>query len=67
MSGNALVTGGSRGIGRACALSLARRGVDVAITYVENAEAAEATVAEIRALGRRAVALRGDAGFTLPG
>jgi len=62
MTGNALVTGGSRGIGRACALSLARRGVDVAITYVENADAAEATVAEIRALGRRAVALRGDVG-----
>lgn len=62
MSGNALVTGGSRGIGRACALSLAKRGVDVAITYVENEEAAEATVAEIRALGRRSVALQGDVG-----
>jgi len=62
LSGNALVTGGSRGIGRACALKLARRGVDVAITYVENAEAAEATAAEIRALGRRVEVLRADVG-----
>jgi enoyl-[acyl-carrier protein] reductase III len=62
MSGNALVTGGSRGIGRACALALAKRGADVAITYVENAEAAAETVEEIQALGRRAVALQGDVG-----
>lgn len=62
MKGNALVTGGSRGIGRSCALALARRGADVAITYVENAEAADATAAEIRALGRRALVMRADAG-----
>src|SRR4051794_15154357 len=62
MTGNALVTGGSRGIGRACALALARRGADVAITYVQNREAAEATASEIRDLGRRAVILQGDAG-----
>jgi enoyl-[acyl-carrier protein] reductase III len=62
MRGNALVTGGSRGIGRACALSLATRGADVAITYVENRVAAEATAQEIRAIGRRAVVLQGDAG-----
>jgi enoyl-[acyl-carrier protein] reductase III len=61
LAGNALVTGGSRGIGRACALAIARRGGDVAITYVENADAAEATAQEIRALGRRAVVLRADA------
>lgn len=62
LRGNALVTGGSRGIGRSCALSLAARGADVAITYVENAEAAEKTAAEIRALGRRAVTIKGDIG-----
>jgi enoyl-[acyl-carrier protein] reductase III len=61
MAGNALITGGSRGIGRSCALALARRGVDVAITYVRNREAAEATAREIRDLGRRAVVLQGDA------
>ncbi len=62
ITGNALVTGGSRGIGRSCALSLARAGADVALTYVANEEAAEATAAEIRALGRRAVTIRGDVG-----
>jgi enoyl-[acyl-carrier protein] reductase III len=62
VSGNALVTGGSRGIGRACALSLARGGCDVAITYVENEDAAKATAQEIEALGRRAVVLQGDVG-----
>jgi enoyl-[acyl-carrier protein] reductase III len=62
VNGNALVTGGSRGIGRACALSLAGRGADVAITYIENRQAADATAAEIRGLGRRAVVLQGDAG-----
>ena len=55
LSGNALVTGGSRGIGRSCALAAAHRGADVAITYVANDEAAEATAEEIRALGRRAI------------
>lgn len=62
MSGSALVTGGSRGIGRACALALARRGADVTITYVENAEAAEATASEIRGMGRRVAVLRADVG-----
>jgi enoyl-[acyl-carrier protein] reductase III len=62
MTGNALVTGGSRGIGRGCALALAARGADVAITYVKNAEAAEKTAEEIRALGRRAVTIQGDVG-----
>ncbi len=60
MKGNALVTGGSRGIGRACALALAARGVDVAISYVENRDAAEATAAEIEAMGRRAIVLQAD-------
>jgi 3-oxoacyl-[acyl-carrier protein] reductase len=52
----ALVTGGSRGIGRATALQLARGGADVAIGYASRQEAADAVVAEIRALGRKAVA-----------
>jgi enoyl-[acyl-carrier protein] reductase III len=60
LAGNALVTGGSRGIGRSCALAAAKRGADVAITYVVNQEAAEETAAEIRALGRRAAVIRGD-------
>ncbi len=58
----ALVTGGSRGIGRAIALELARRGADVAVNYAHNAEAAQRVVAEIEALGRRAVALPADVG-----
>jgi enoyl-[acyl-carrier protein] reductase III len=62
LNGNALVTGGSRGIGRACALAAARRGADVALTYVANQEAAEATAAEIRTLGRRALTIQGDVG-----
>lgn len=62
LRGNALVTGGSRGIGRACALAAAERGADVAITYVANREAAEATAEEIRALGRRALTIQGDVG-----
>ena len=60
MKGNALVTGGSRGIGRACALALAARGADVAITYVVNREAADATAAELAAMGRRAIVLQSD-------
>ena len=62
LNGTALVTGGSRGIGRACALAAAERGADVAITYVANAEAAEATAEEIRALGRKAITIQGDVG-----
>jgi enoyl-[acyl-carrier protein] reductase III len=61
LHGPALVTGGSRGIGRACALLLADRGADVALSYIEHRDAAEATAAEIRALGRKAVVLRADA------
>jgi 3-oxoacyl-[acyl-carrier protein] reductase len=51
----ALITGGSRGIGRATALRLAREGADVAFSYASRAADAEATAAAIRALGRRAV------------
>ncbi|MBR8638952.1 SDR family oxidoreductase [Streptomyces tuirus] len=57
----ALVTGGSRGIGAATALRLAREGADVAVGYVNGKEAAEDVVRAVEALGRRAVAVRADA------
>ena len=56
----ALVTGAARGIGRGCALELARAGADVVINDRERTPAAEAVVAEIRAMGRRAVLVEGD-------
>ncbi|HWV43870.1 SDR family oxidoreductase [Pseudorhodoplanes sp.] len=57
-----LVTGGSRGLGRSTALSIARHGGDVIFTYQSRAEDAQAVVAEIAALGRKAVALQLDTG-----
>ncbi|RUS60161.1 SDR family oxidoreductase [Pseudorhodobacter sp. E13] len=56
----ALVTGAARRLGRAMALYLAKRGHDVAIHYASSAADADATVAEIEAMGRRAVALQAD-------
>jgi glucose 1-dehydrogenase len=56
----ALVTGAARGIGRGCALELARAGADVAVNDRERTEQAEAVVAEIQALGRRSVLVEGD-------
>ncbi|NNL65212.1 MAG: SDR family oxidoreductase [Myxococcales bacterium] len=50
----ALVTGSSRGLGRATALALARAGADVVVTYRKQAEEAEAVAGEIRGLGRKA-------------
>ncbi|MGM9484430.1 SDR family NAD(P)-dependent oxidoreductase [Roseateles sp. NT4] len=57
-----LITGASRGLGRNTALAIARRGGDVIVTYQSRADAAESLVAEIRALGRQAVALPLDVG-----
>lgn len=56
------MTGASRGIGRACALALAKRGYDVAVNYVSNEAAAQAVVAEIEALGVRSLAVRSQHG-----
>jgi len=58
----ALVTGASRGLGRNTALSIARRGGDVIITYQSRSADAEAVVAEIKAMGRKAVAFQLDSG-----
>jgi 3-oxoacyl-[acyl-carrier protein] reductase len=57
----ALVTGGSRGIGKAIVLRLARQGADVAFSYKGNADAAASTAAEVESLGRRALAVQADA------
>lgn len=56
----ALVTGGSRGIGKACALKLAQAGYDVVINYAGNQEAADKTVEEIKALGVDSAAYKFD-------
>ena len=56
----ALVTGGSRGIGRAIALRLAGQGADVAFSYRGNEAAAQATVGDIEALGRKGLAVQAD-------
>jgi NAD(P)-dependent dehydrogenase (short-subunit alcohol dehydrogenase family) len=56
----ALVTGGSRGIGRETALRLAEKGADVIVTYLAQEAAAERTAAELRGLGVRGGALRAD-------
>jgi NAD(P)-dependent dehydrogenase (short-subunit alcohol dehydrogenase family) len=58
----ALVTGGSRGLGRSAVLKLAERGVDVILTYKSNEAEAHAVVGQVQALGRQAVALQLDAG-----
>ena len=56
----ALVTGGSRGLGRAIALAFARQGADLAVNYRGNADAANEAVAAIRELGRDAISIQGD-------
>jgi len=57
---NAVVTGGSRGIGRAIAMGLAEAGADVVLTYKSNRAEADKVVGEIQKLGRRALALPMD-------
>lgn len=56
----ALVTGGSRGIGKACALELAKAGYDVVINYVGNEDAANQSVAELKAVGSNSLAIKFD-------
>ena len=56
----ALVTGASRGIGRGIALALASQGADVAVNYRSNAEEAQKTVEEIKAMGRDSFAVQAD-------
>lgn len=60
----AIVTGGTRGIGRAIAVELAQRGADVAFNYAKSAEAADALKSEIESLGVRALSLQCDVGNT---
>ena len=60
----AIVTGGTRGIGRAIAVELAQRGADIAFNYAKSAEAADALKSEIEGLGVRALSLQCDVGNT---
>lgn len=57
----AVITGGSRGLGKNSALAIARKGIDVVLTYHTNKEAAEQVVAEIQSLGQKAAAFQLDA------
>ena len=56
----ALVTGASRGIGKAIALALAEAGADVAVNYHQQAQAAQSVAAEIKKMGRRSIAVQAD-------
>ena len=56
----AIVTGASRGIGKACAVALAKRGYDVAVNYVSNEAAAQSVVQELEGFGVRALAVQAD-------
>jgi 3-oxoacyl-[acyl-carrier protein] reductase len=58
----ALVTGGARGIGRATAFALARAGADLIVNYVQNSAAATEVVETIKAMGRKAIAVRANVG-----
>jgi NAD(P)-dependent dehydrogenase (short-subunit alcohol dehydrogenase family) len=63
-SKTALVTGASKGVGKGIALELARCGCDVAVNYNTDAGGADATVAEIRAMGRRAFSVQANVGLS---
>jgi NAD(P)-dependent dehydrogenase (short-subunit alcohol dehydrogenase family) len=60
----ALVTGGSRGLGKNMALAIAKKGIDVMLTYHSNKEAADKVVADIQSFGQKAVAFQLDTGNT---
>lgn len=60
----ALVTGGSRGLGKNMAIAIAKKGIDVVITYNSNKEAADKVVEEIKSLGQKATAFQLDTGNT---
>src|SRR6185503_311227 len=60
----AIVTGGTRGIGRAITLELGRRGADVAFNYAKSADAAESLKSELEALGVRSLAVQCDVANT---
>src|ERR687896_569074 len=60
----AVVTGATRGIGRAIALELARRGADIAFNYAKSAEAAESLKSELESLGVRSLSVQCDVGST---
>lgn len=62
MAGVMIVTGGSRGIGAATAAMAASQGYDVCVNYVRDAAAAERVVENVRAAGRRAIAVQADVG-----
>ena len=55
-----LITGSSRGIGRAIAIAFAREGVKVVVNYKKEKMAAEAVVAEVKSLGTDAIAIQAD-------
>jgi NAD(P)-dependent dehydrogenase (short-subunit alcohol dehydrogenase family) len=62
MSKTAIITGGSRGLGRNTASNLARRGVDILFTYNSNLAEAQSLIREVEAVGRKAAAFQLDAG-----
>ena len=58
----ALITGGSRGIGKEIALHLAQKGMNIVFSYISNDEAAQKTVQEIEEKGVKALAVKADVG-----